>query len=1072
MYISPALINKYRKPAAQKSELDEIQHLIDLKQTRIEDAGGVVPEPSAGLGSKLLQALFMIDRPRNAIASAIDEAQWGGSPWEGFTQGLSGKRQVWGSDLLDNFGVDNPVAREVGGFVLDIGIDPLTWFGGILGSGAAKGLRLVGAPEKLAKVAERGVVSEIIAPTAREFNKGLLSHGLKHLTVEDPVVGLRTLPADTGQGFAGALGRFVGGIGTEEYNLGKAATKFHDTVGSLLNTRFVKHSFDPYGVPGRTHAEAKDFLLTAQDDVRDIAREMNYLFKKSVKELEDSPLTGLTKAQQRALVRLKEQPIYYVRKVIRDAKELPRNIRPYTVQEAKLAHKILTSPEEVGRAIDESIARLKAEVTNPILSSEDFVKAQKKLTSLEKTKALVEEAFLSVDTELKRFVKAGVMEETALREALNYWVERDKWLMAREGLSPSQALPVYLYHCLDNTAEEVQKIVSRYPELARQLSLGISPHKKRHVATLEDFDVIARKIENKNKELLLHEIGKVTTKDTIEQLRKRNLSFEELKKFAKDRGVPVHTIDFDPVPKVVKDPFAIQVMRELESARYVARKNFIDKYAGKTIVGEGLELDVATGTLIRNLNDDPNLLKHGWIKTDMIVGFPKGSVIHPELYRAIKQLDNVLTNDAELKGFLHNVNKIQNMWKISVTSGRPMWYVTNISGNVFNCYLAGLKNPSRYAEAALVQAGANIDNVLARLGIKSTVADRAMTTDELRDLIERHGLQGYGEVYGDVARSPIEMIRKLTGQATPAKTVGGKARKAGEKAVDSVRMVGDAIETNAKIALFIDRLSKGDTVEQAAQTVRKYLFDYTDITKTERMAKLIAPFYTFTRKNLPLQLKSLLERPDKYLAIMRARETSYRMFGVSDEEKENMPDWFRDRAFATPIDNVFFTPMLPYDTLADFMESPTRAALNMVSPLLKVPAIEMPLNISTFTGQPIERYEGQRANFLGVDMSATQAYLLSQIGTGRELNKASRLVEAGKEYKGTTSPIKFDNDIATILSSLALPAMHYNPEKAKLYNAYEYDKRLEDAIKALKDLGIPVRTYTEIQKDARRGGRY
>ena len=154
---------------------------------------------------------------------------------------------------------------------------------------------------------------------------------------------------------------------------------------------------------------------------------------------------------------------------------------------------------------------------------------------------------------------------------------------------------------------------------------------------------------------------------------------------------------------------------------------------------------------------------------------------------------------------------------------------------------------------------------------KSTVADRAMTTDELRDLIERHGLRGYGEVYGDVARSPIEMIRKLTGQATPAKTIGGKARKAGEKVVDSVRMVGDAIETNAKIALFIDRLSKGDTVEQAAQTVRKYLFDYTDITKTERMAKLIAPFYTFTRKNLPLQLKSLLERPDKYLAIMRAR---------------------------------------------------------------------------------------------------------------------------------------------------------------------------------------------------------
>ena len=90
------------------------------------------------------------------------------------------------------------------------------------------------------------------------------------------------------------------------------------------------------------------------------------------------------------------------------------------------------------------------------------------------------------------------------------------------------------------------------------------------------------------------------------------------------------------------------------------------------------------------------------------------------------------------------------------------------------------------------------------------------------------------------------------------------------------RKLGDAMETNAKLALFIDQLSKGLSPYDAAQVVKKHLFDYTDLTKAERKLKIVVPFYTFTRKNLPLQLKTLIERPDKYLLYQgHSRKVSY-----------------------------------------------------------------------------------------------------------------------------------------------------------------------------------------------------
>ena len=69
----------------------------------------------------------------------------------------------------------------------------------------------------------------------------------------------------------------------------------------------------------------------------------------------------------------------------------------------------------------------------------------------------------------------------------------------------------------------------------------------------------------------------------------------------------------------------------------------------------------------------------------------------------------------------------------------------------------------------------------------------------------------------------------------------------------------------------MDRVSKGESFEDASKAVRKYLFDYTELAPFEQnVMKRILPFYTWSRKNIPLQISSLLKSPQKYARYGKA----------------------------------------------------------------------------------------------------------------------------------------------------------------------------------------------------------
>ncbi len=252
----------------------------------------------------------------------------------------------------------------------------------------------------------------------------------------------------------------------------------------------------------------------------------------------------------------------------------------------------------------------------------------------------------------------------------------------------------------------------------------------------------------------------------------------------------------------------------------------------------------------------------------------RGKAVHPEVARHLDRFNSVFNSDAGMKNAATMWNSVQNIWKGWVTASVP-FHLRNAMGNFYNNFLAGVVNPNLYAMAAGIERG---------VPGKFKLHETEWTSQELLKEFRKQGLEGFGQFHG-------ETVKSLTRQAEEA--FGTDRWSVNPFSQDFAitkgsRGIGDKIETNAKLAHFIDKLAKGATPEQAAESVRKYLFDYSDLTKTEQKIKMFVPFYTWTRKNLPLQMQPLFEQPGKPGAINKLVQNMQNTSGIKDEE---MPEW-------------------------------------------------------------------------------------------------------------------------------------------------------------------------------------
>jgi hypothetical protein len=113
--------------------------------------------------------------------------------------------------------------------------------------------------------------------------------------------------------------------------------------------------------------------------------------------------------------------------------------------------------------------------------------------------------------------------------------------------------------------------------------------------------------------------------------------------------------------------------------------------------------------------------------------------------------------------------------------------------------------------------------------------------------------------------------------------------------------ISKRVEDQTRLATFLGGLHRGMDPREAAQRASSIHFDYGDLTDHERNAfRRAAPFYTFPARNVPLQGKRLVQRPQKFGTFAKAAEEGRRAAGLSDDFQEGQSP-YEQRQLGVPI---------------------------------------------------------------------------------------------------------------------------------------------------------------------------
>jgi hypothetical protein len=291
-------------------------------------------------------------------------------------------------------------------------------------------------------------------------------------------------------------------------------------------------------------------------------------------------------------------------------------------------------------------------------------------------------------------------------------------------------------------------------------------------------------------------------------------------------------------------------------------------------------------------------------------------------------------------------------------------------------------------------------------------------------------------------------IRALEAQQEAARGQGSKLRRtigAENPAVQAGFALGGTIEGNSRYAVFIHALRQmkknpkkineyegelfktkqvtdpvtGKPVvvrdvadiedrkfELASLEVKKSQFDYTDVSKFERdVLKRFMPFYTWTRKNIPAQLKSLVLNPERAEKLAIAKQQFEHETGDLDYSDygafwgERVPVFLGQESKGV----VKAFALLNVVPMADLqrMIKPGPLLAEMGTPLIKAP-LEILANYDSFRKSKIAKqpmFTGESKDFLGVSLPPRLNHLAQVLVPLTEINRLNPAGVFGERMK-------------------------------------------------------------------------
>ena len=353
----------------------------------------------------------------------------------------------------------------------------------------------------------------------------------------------------------------------------------------------------------------------------------------------------------------------------------------------------------------------------------------------------------------------------------------------------------------------------------------------------------------------------------------------------------------------------------------------------------------------------------------------KGLKFEPVVANEISKHWNKINNPKEIGRFIEITDKITNFWKKTTLGIFPSYHFRNEIGNVFNNYLAGVTNPMVYEEAKRLTD-------LAKTG-KLVGKDL-----QLYRQAEKYGVINKGLMAADIPTKDIALKQPLR-EKIFGKTLGHP--------LETGMKIGTEFENNARLAHFIDKGHKGLDFNQASMSVKKYLFDYQELTDIERnYLKRVFPFWTWSRRNIPLQIENLIKQPGKYAVIEKGRKAIGG--GEAEPERKYLPAYMKEGySFRIGKSNKNISTYQSLDSYlpaADILKLTNipRLALGLAHPAKTL--VELAMNYSTFYKQTIAKNDWERKELLGKYVPNKVDYILRTI---RGINEMDKLFGAKSE---------------------------------------------------------------------------
>lgn len=250
--------------------------------------------------------------------------------------------------------------------------------------------------------------------------------------------------------------------------------------------------------------------------------------------------------------------------------------------------------------------------------------------------------------------------------------------------------------------------------------------------------------------------------------------------------------------------------------------------------------------------------------------------------------------------------------------------------------------------------------------------------------------------------------RSVLEELNPLGIAGVRGTQDTNVVMRQMRAVQDTSENWMRVAHYIAKRRQGFNPQVAAEAVKKYHIDYSDLTGFERdVMKRLVPFYTFTSRNLPVLLEELATKPAALAGPIRAAT------GLRDEETFAPP--YLAENVAIPIPGAPEGSMRYLSSLGLPFEDETFRALGSLAKgdmgrfwgsLLSglTPAIKYPVEVATdtqlHTGRRLSDLQPSGAGTLlsgfNEDLAGPLSQLLAASPAGRTVSTIDKITDERK----------------------------------------------------------------------------